>query len=269
MDGKVFAKALAYRGATKLAASVDRKDFGAHLLRFISDAARIDNFGAFYASELGKVTPVLSVWSGKISSYRFRRNAAEILAHTSVKDEIVEKIRTAPGEGALIERWHPPAGDPRIAMYARAGVLEKVSISTRLGRGGFQSFFLRSFADGWLTDREFAGLEDVLPFAHELIGLRHRLAGSESFQFVPGLSASSLRERNVMAFAALSKREAEVCDCLVKGVTVAGTAVDLGIAESTVRTLRQRAYRKLRVASANELMALMLHDRQFAGDGNG
>ncbi len=265
MSDKVFEKTLKYRGATTLAASVDKETFSANLLRFVSEAARINNFGAFYVSDLGKVTPVLSVWSGMISDYRFRRNADELLAQESIKNGIINSIRQAPMEGALIERWHPSEGDPRNAMYAQAEVLEKVAISTRIGRGGFQSFFLRSFLDGWLSDDEMASLETVLPLAHELIGLRHRLTGAESFQFTPGLTASSLRERNVMAFASLSKREAEVCDCIVRGLTGAGAAIELGIAESTVRTLQQRAYRKLNITAATELMALMLHDRHAEG----
>ncbi len=266
MGDKFAVKALSYRDAIALVASVDNEAFCANLLRFVSRAARIDNFGAYYVSELGKVTPVLSLWFGKMSDYQFRRNAAELMSHEAIRNEILNSIRAAPVGGALMERWHPPQGDPRVAIYERVAVLEKVTISTRMGRGGFQTFYGRSLACGWLSADEMVRLESVLPLAHELTGLRHRLVGSEAFRFTPSITASSLRERNVTAFASLSEREAEVCDCIVKGLTVGGTAMMLGIAESSTRTLRQRAYRKLNVTSATELMAMMLHDHGAGGE---
>ena len=265
-DDRFVVKALSYRDVTALVASVDKEAFCTVLLRFVSQAARIDNFGAYYVSELGKVTPVLSLWSGKMSDYQFHRNAAELMSHESIRNEILSSIRKAPVGGALMERWHPPKGDPRAAIYERSEVLEKVTVSTRMGRGGFQTFYGRSLACGWLSEDEMARLETVLPLAHELTGLRHRLVGSDAFRFTPSITASSLRERNVTAFASLSEREAEVCDCIVKGLTVGGTAMVLGIAETSTRTLRQRAYRKLNVTSATELMALMLHDHRAKGE---
>lgn len=71
MDDKFAVKALTYRDAIALVASVDNEAFCANLLRFVSRAAQIDNFGAYYVSELGKVTPVLSLWFGKMSDYQF------------------------------------------------------------------------------------------------------------------------------------------------------------------------------------------------------
>jgi len=255
---------LTYTGAAKLAKAIDASAFGEALLAYVRQAAPIHNFGAFYVSEIGKVTPVLSVWSGSISDYRFRRNAATLLADPAVRQEIVDRIRAAPVDGALMERWRPTEDDPRFAMYERAGVLEKIAISTRLGRGGLQSFFLRSHADGWLTNAEMSRLEDLLPLVHEIIGLRHRIVGSELFQFRPGPLASSLRERNVATFARLSEREAQVCDAIAEGLSVAGTAAALGITENSVRTLRRRAFRKLNVSAASEVMALMLFEGKHA-----
>ncbi len=162
----------------------------------------------------------------------------------------------------LIERWHPGKDDTRRSIFERAGVIERVALFSRDGKTGFQSFYLRSVNAGWLSDAEYDGLCRTLPLVHALIGLRQRLVGSEHFQFVAGTSASSLRERNAPGFVELSPREAEVCDCLIEGKTVAGTALDLSISEATVRTLRRRAYRKLGVGSATALMALIVNDNR-------
>jgi DNA-binding NarL/FixJ family response regulator len=97
----------------------------------------------------------------------------------------------------------------------------------------------------------------VLPLAHELINLRHRIVGSEAYSLLPTASVSGLRARGIASFLKLTPRETDVCDCLVKGLTVKGTALHLNLAETSVRTLRQRAYRKLNIVSAYELLAML------------
>lgn len=56
----------------------------------------------------------------------------------------------------------------------------------------------------------------------------------------------------------LSAREREVCAHTLAGHTRQGIALALGIAESSVATLRERAYRKLQIHGAVELFALCL-----------
>ena len=245
----------------KLVASVSTEGFGKALLTYVSSAAAIRDFGTFYFADLAHPRPVLSVWSGKISDYWFRNNAADILGSPTIQEEILQRIAQAPPDGVHFEWWAPPEGDFRHDMYRRAGVLERIAVASRRGRSGYQSFFLRSVTDGPLKPEEITGLKDVLPVAHELIGLRHHIVGSEAFHFTSGLSVSSLRERGVEAFEVLSRRESQVCDCIVRGLSVEGTAIELGVAASSVRTLRQRAYRKLGINSAGELMALIINDR--------
>ena len=55
----------------------------------------------------------------------------------------------------------------------------------------------------------------------------------------------------------LSGREIEVCARALLGMTVEGTALDLGIASTSVATYRKRAYQKLHITSQNELYALL------------
>lgn len=244
----------------RFVASVPTPDFGAQVLDYIRLATPMANFGAFYISDMARPDPVLSVWSGKMSDYWFTRNARTILANEFLRDDITARIRAATNGGLAIERWRPPPNDPRAQIYARDEVIERVTVSSRSGRAGFLSFYLRGAGAGWLSEAEFLRLKKALPLAHELIGLRHRIIGSESFHYSAQTNASALRERNLAQFGILSAREAQVCDHIVKGVTVAGTALALDISENTVRTLRARAYRKLGVHSATQLVALVLHD---------
>lgn len=72
---------------------------------------------------------------------------------------------------------------------------------------------------------------------------------------VPPEAAAALLRRLP---ARLSAREREVCALTLAGHTRQGIALALGIAGSSVATLRERAYRKLQIHGAGELFALCL-----------
>jgi len=241
-----------------LAAAVPEASFGAALLDYIRDAAEIADFGVFYISDLNRPEPVLSVWSGRMSDYWFNRNARTIASFDSLRQDFSDRIRHAPPEALVIDRWHPPKNDPRARIYARDQVIERISVASRIGRGGLVSFYLRGVESGWLTDAELTRLKTVLPLAHELIGLRHRIVGGGAL-LPPARTPSDLRTNNLGRFAELTPREAEVCDHAARGLSVSGTALELGISDNSVRTLRKRAYRRLGVASTAQLTALVLN----------
>jgi DNA-binding CsgD family transcriptional regulator len=56
----------------------------------------------------------------------------------------------------------------------------------------------------------------------------------------------------------LTPRERQVCSLALLGLTVDGIAVTLGIQQSTVATLRRRAYHKLGISKLNGLFALCI-----------
>ena len=242
-----------------LSASVARADFADHLLAHIRKAADIANFGTFYVADMARPDPVLSIWAGEMSGYWFNRNASVILSNKLLMQSILDRIRAARGGELTIERWRPAPQDPISPIYARDKVIERVTVSSCVGRVGFQSFFLRGEGSGWFTDAEMERLQQVLPLAHELIGLRHRIAGSTALSHSGSARASGLRERDSGPFGGLTPREAEVCDLALQGLAVAGTALELGISENTVRTLRRRAYGKLGVSSATQIASLILN----------
>ncbi len=55
----------------------------------------------------------------------------------------------------------------------------------------------------------------------------------------------------------LTERECEVCARALIGMTIEGTALDLGVAPTSVATYRKRAYQKLNITSQNEMFALI------------
>ena len=66
----------------------------------------------------------------------------------------------------------------------------------------------------------------------------------------------------------LTRRERQVCSLALLGRTVDGIAETLGVRQSTVATLRRRAYAKLRIKNLNGLFALCIAkiSRQSAAD---
>jgi len=244
-----------------LIAQTPLESFGATALALLSSVAQVENFGAYHISDLQRPAPVLSFWSGRISDYWFQRDADLILSTPQVRAGILDQVTHAPETGVHIEHWSPDADDPRAAIYARNGIIERLAVSSRDGRAGVRSFYLRSAKDGLLSKEEIAGLCEILPIVHGLIGLRHKIVGTARHTVRSIGQVSRLRDMNVPAFCALSPREAKVCDLVTVGKSVAATALDLSVSEATVRTLRARAYRKLNVTSATELMALFIRSQ--------
>ena len=227
-------------------------------LQFLSNITRIESFGAYHIANLNAPNPVLSFWSGRISDYWFRRDADLILADADAKTKIIDLVQSAPNHSVTIDRWHPSDDSERRAIYDRNGVIERIAVSSKDGRSGLRSFYLRSHEDGWICDDDYVALCNVLPFVHQLIGLRHQIIGTARHGIGDGANATRLRNTGSGRFRDLTPREAEVCDLLLDGKSIAASALELGISEATVRTLRQRAYRRLQVGSARELMALFV-----------
>jgi len=84
------------------------------------------------------------------------------------------------------------------------------------------------------------------------------LAGS-SRAVEAALTSEQLEERFARRWPALTPRERQVCARAAIGLSVEATAIDLGIAKTSVVTFRQRAYRRLGVTSPFELCGLVAH----------
>jgi DNA-binding CsgD family transcriptional regulator len=96
---------------------------------------------------------------------------------------------------------------------------------------------------------------------------KHEVLAAETSRRSRHLDIKGIERLLKMRSPALSTRECEVCARAVAGKTIEGTSLDLSIARTSVITYRQRAYQKLGISRANELVALLndLHaDRALA-----
>ncbi len=57
--------------------------------------------------------------------------------------------------------------------------------------------------------------------------------------------------------AGLTRRELSVCALALAGMTIEGTALNLGLKNTSVITYRKRAYAKLGISSLNEMFSLI------------
>ena len=149
-------------GLDQLIASASKDNFGRVTLGFLSNITPIENFGAYHVANLNQPRPLLSFWSGRISDYWFQRDADLILADADTRVQITELVQSAPDHSVMIDRWHPPEGSNRRAIYDRNGIIERIGVSSKDGHVGLRSFYLRSHKDGWISDDHYAKLRVMI-----------------------------------------------------------------------------------------------------------
>lgn len=242
---------------TRVIAAAGSADFGKTLLAFVSKRAKLRNFGTYYVANWRRPRPILSVWYGKIDDYWFRLNSDDVVTSTVFRQEIGERVKKAPSAGVAVNVWAPSETDFRYDMFRRAKICERLGITSRHGKSGFLTFFLRSQPDGTLTSDELENLYEVLPFVQYTVRIHHKLAGAVFTRAMSKGVASHYRAGGIKGFSDLSRRETDVCDCISRGLSVTESATELDVAENSIHVYRQRAFRKLGIKSAREAMVLM------------
>ncbi len=142
----------------------------------------------------------------------------------------------------------------RRRFFDDAGIVERVSIIQKGGEGWRVLNVARHQSDGIFTDDELDTLIALACLALPMLphNRKHATPASQ-------LTVDQLEQRFSVRFTTLTARERQVCARAVIGMTVEATAIDLGIAKTSVLTYRQRAYQRLRVSSPYELCSLVTH----------
>jgi len=142
----------------------------------------------------------------------------------------------------------------RRRIFDEPGIVERISVIQR-GADGWRVMNVgRHVSDGCCTDQEIDALVSLACLVLPMLPLNRPRAADPA-----GLSVEELEQRFARRFVLLSPRERQVCARAAAGLGVAETARELGIAETSVLTYRQRAYQRLRVASSLALRALVTH----------
>lgn len=144
----------------------------------------------------------------------------------------------------------------RVDVYQRHGLSDRLSLVDADADGAW--FALNLFRTGderHFDDRDFARLEVVAPI---LVALARRHVA-----LLPSTDPSAREERLAAASArlgahpaGLTTRERDVCARLAVGMTYDGISADLGIAVTSAKTYRNRAFERLGLRFRSELAAL-------------
>ena len=140
----------------------------------------------------------------------------------------------------------------RRVFFDDAGIVERISVIQR-GHDAWRGINIaRHASDGTCSDDELDSLVGLACLALPMLPLNRR---RDAVAQPPTIT--ELEERLGARCARLTQRERQVCARAASGMSVEETALDLGIAKTSVLTYRQRAYQRLGVTSPIALCALV------------
>ena len=152
-----------------------------------------------------------------------------------------------PGAQGLL-RMHAdeaPSADHRDAIYRRHGVLERLSVAQRADDSSLLALnFYRHQHQGRFATADLGTLADVAPLLLAAV-LRH----------LELQQPADLRSRLQARCPALTARELDVCERLLRGWSYDGIAADMALSVATVKTYRARAFARLGMHFKSELFA--------------
>ena len=253
--------------------SIGANNFPEKILTFIQDYVGIDHCTAIW---IGPVVtePALFFTHGLTQP----PDEAE-----KVAQKYVERFRQDPNylsvmgttsrqEGTLLPFPRHKIDDPSYVkyFYTEVGVVDKVSTVTSVEGYKILTNFYRLAPSPEFDENERTVLREILPLIAGLIGNHFLISVFPNQQEVEGKQLSKPNSANAVQdvkllidnveepFSTLSVRERQICEGIVLGQSTENLADTLDISQSTVITYRRRAYGKLGVYSANELLRLLL-----------
>jgi DNA-binding CsgD family transcriptional regulator len=162
----------------------------------------------------------------------------------------------APGHAAVL-RMHAddaPTRHHREAIYRRHGMLERLSIVQRAADRSLLAVNLYHHEhQGRFGAGELAGFAEAAPVLLAAVQ-RHIHLTAAAAHAAPPQARLALSRR----CPALTDRELDVCERLLRGWSYDGIAADLGVSVATVKTYRSRAFARLGMHFKSELFAAFL-----------
>ncbi|OYV00738.1 MAG: helix-turn-helix transcriptional regulator, partial [Burkholderiales bacterium PBB5] len=174
----------------------------------------------------------------------------------------------APGAAAVL-RMHAdeaPSSAHRERIYRRHGVLERLSAVQRHADGGVLAVNLYHHThQGRFGEGELAGFAELAPLllaaVQRQIALMPAVAGAsgpaDTPDPTPRPGAGDARQALRQHCAALTERELDVCERLLRGWSHDGIAADLGLTVATVKTYKARAFARLGLHFRSQLFAAL------------
>jgi DNA-binding CsgD family transcriptional regulator len=236
--------------------------FSDQLMVYSEDLVRADHLSLFaFDAELKPVLAEAATRGGSDTAVIVGKRYQDSLHF--LHDPNTTHLRAAPAlsNGPLLTRLKASEiTDPayRAEIYDHFGLLDRVSIMDG-SEGQWRVLNLyRDRATGAFTKREIDRIAKNASLLSALVGKHLSLSRpiETTDQKSPPLPV--LEQLIAALQGGLTEREVAVCARALSGMTGTGIALDLGVKEPTVATLRQRAYARLNISTLNELFALCL-----------
>jgi DNA-binding CsgD family transcriptional regulator len=242
-----------------------RDEFGTELVTWLTPALHPAHVTAFRydSGAQARVVMTASAGGGTAALQSARVYAGSGLARLDRLRSLIpqrgEAVERAP---AIVRLRREDIADAayREQLWDRFGLVDRLSALALLDGHWSALNLYRDRAGGPFAARELARFTAQAPLLLALLG-RHLAALQPAAQegsatrLSPEAAEAMLRRLP----ARLSAREREVCALTLAGHTREGIGLTLGIAASSVATLRSRAYEKLTIHGAGELFALCLN----------
>ncbi|MDE1182611.1 helix-turn-helix transcriptional regulator [Paraburkholderia sp.] len=153
----------------------------------------------------------------------------------------------------------------REQIYESHGMVDRMSVLSFDGTGGVLAVNLyRHLHQGCYSAADYRAFQCMA--APVMAAVRRHVKLTTHLTPGAALTADSAADERFASWLvqycpALSSREVEVCERLLRGMSYDGIAADLGIGLSTVKTYRLRAFERLGIHFRNELFSLFVAGR--------
>lgn len=168
------------------------------------------------------------------------------------RDRSFDAVRSAPRPGrAVMLRMaasEAPSADHREAIYLRHGMVERLSVARLEDDGSLLAVNLYHHAhQGRFDGAEIEHFAELAPLL--IAGVRRHV------EWQAGTAAPDRRAALRLRCPALTERELDVLERLLRGMSYDGIAADMGLSVATVKTYRARAFERLGLHFKSELFA--------------
>ncbi|MCK6401360.1 MAG: LuxR C-terminal-related transcriptional regulator [Sphaerotilus natans subsp. sulfidivorans] len=245
---------------TGLIDAIGREDFAARALAALNETVRAASWSV-YRLHPQDLPPELHLSASRgvedatQDCFRAYRDAGLYR-----QDRSFARLRPGgPPSGPQVLRMHgdeAPSPAHRELIYRRHRVVERLSVASVEPDGSLLAINLYHHEhQGRFTPAEQDTLAMLAPLVRSSVQ-RHLALARRTH--APA-SAADPRQRLLQACAALTPRELDVCERLLRGWSHDGIAADLGLTLSTVKTYRARAFERLGLHFRSELFARFGH----------